>query len=186
MPPMPPPATSSRPRRSGCRRRAPALLPNVGLTGRTDANKYSTNEPDISNTYSVYGGGVNLSVPLYRPQNWEALEQAKISVMQADLTLQQSAQDLTLRVATAYFNVLAARRSADRPGRREARHARTAAAGQARVRGRHQDHHRHQRSAGALRPDRGAGAGGARHAARASQRTADHHRPRSRHAGAVA
>lgn len=86
-----------------------ALLPNLGLTGRTDANKYSTNEPDISNTYSVYGGGVNLSVPLYRPQNWEALEQAKIAVMQADLTLQQSAQDLTLRVATAYFNVLAAR-----------------------------------------------------------------------------
>ena len=33
----------------------------------------------------------------------------KLSVMTADLTLQQSTQDLALRVATAYFNVLAAR-----------------------------------------------------------------------------
>jgi outer membrane protein len=86
-----------------------ALLPNLGLTGRADGNAYSTTEPDFSTNYSVYGGGLNLTVPLYRPQNWEALEQAKISVMQADLTLQQSTQDLGLRVATAYFNVLAAR-----------------------------------------------------------------------------
>src|SRR4029453_1837047 len=86
-----------------------ALLPNVGRTGRTDANGYSSTEPDISSNYSVYGGGINLTVPVYRPQNWEALEQAKVSVMAANLTLQQSSQDLTLRVATAYFNVLGAR-----------------------------------------------------------------------------
>ena len=86
-----------------------ALLPNLGLTGRTDVNRYDSTEPDIGNTFSVYGGGVNLTVPVYRPQNWQALEQAKIAVMAADLTLQQSTQDLTLRVATAYFNVLAAR-----------------------------------------------------------------------------
>jgi outer membrane protein len=85
------------------------LLPNVGLTGRTDLNRYESTEPDITNSYNVYGGGVNLTVPVYRPQNWEALEQAKISVMTADLTLQQSTQDLTLRVAIAYFNVLGAR-----------------------------------------------------------------------------
>jgi outer membrane protein len=86
-----------------------ALLPNIGANARADSNYYSATEPDISNNYSVYGGGINLSMPLYRPQNWEALEQAKIAVMRSDLTLQQSAQDLTLRVATAYFNVLAAR-----------------------------------------------------------------------------
>ena len=86
-----------------------ALLPNVGLTGRADVNGYSSTEPDIASNFNVYGGGVNLTVPVYRPQNWEALEQAKIGVMQADLTLQQSSQDLGLRVATAYFNVLAAR-----------------------------------------------------------------------------
>lgn len=86
-----------------------SLLPNLGLTGRTDLNRYDSTEPDITNSYNVYGGGVNLTVPVYRPQNWEALEQAKISVMTADLTLQQSTQDLALRVSTAYFNVLAAR-----------------------------------------------------------------------------
>ena len=85
------------------------LLPNLGATGRTDLNRYDSSEPDITNSYNVYGGGLNLTVPVYRPQNWEALEQAKISVMTADLTLQQSTQDLALRVSTAYFNVLAAR-----------------------------------------------------------------------------
>ncbi len=85
------------------------LLPNVGLTGQANLNNYQSTEPDIGNNFNVYGGGVNLTVPVYRPQNWEALEQAKISVMTADLTLQQSTQDLALRVATAYFNVLAAR-----------------------------------------------------------------------------
>jgi outer membrane protein len=86
-----------------------SLLPNLGATGRTDLNRYDSTEPDITNSYNVYGGGLNLTVPVYRPQNWEALEQAKISVMTADLTLQQSTQDLALRVSTAYFNVLAAR-----------------------------------------------------------------------------
>lgn len=85
------------------------LLPNVGLSGAANANRYSATIPDVSSTYQVYGGGLNLAVPVYRPQNWEALEQAKISVMQADLVLQQSGQDLTLRVVVAYFNVLAAR-----------------------------------------------------------------------------
>jgi len=85
------------------------LLPNLGATGRADYNTYSSSIPDISNNYNVYGGGLNLVVPVYKPQNWEALEQAKISVMQADLQLSQATQDLTLRVTTAYFNVLAAR-----------------------------------------------------------------------------
>jgi outer membrane protein len=85
------------------------LLPSVGLSGRTDLNRYDSTQPDIGNTYSVYGGGLNLTMPLFRPQNWQAFEQAKIQVMSADLQLQQSTQDLALRVTTAYFNVLAAR-----------------------------------------------------------------------------
>ncbi len=85
------------------------LLPNLGLSARADTNYYSSSIPDFSNNYNVYGGGLNLVVPVYLPQNWEALEQAKISVMQADLLLAQATQDLTLRVATAYFNVLGAR-----------------------------------------------------------------------------
>ncbi|HJW52733.1 MAG TPA: TolC family outer membrane protein [Burkholderiaceae bacterium] len=102
-----------------------SLLPNLGLSA--NANKYrpdGTNEVnivdvqgniigtrtvDINNPYTSFGGGINLTVPVYRPQNWEALEQAKVSVMAADLSLQLSTQDLALSVATAYFNVLGAR-----------------------------------------------------------------------------
>src|SRR5512144_590261 len=51
------------------------LLPNVGLTGRVDQNYYNSSQPDLSSNFQVYGGGLNLSVPVYRPQNWEALEQ---------------------------------------------------------------------------------------------------------------
>ena len=86
-----------------------ALLPNVGLSGRVDQNYYSSSIPDISSNYQVYGGGLNLSVPVYRPQNWEALEQAKLTVLQSEAALAQSQQDLAIRVATAYFNVLGAR-----------------------------------------------------------------------------
>ena len=86
-----------------------ALLPNVGLSGRVDQNYYSSTVPDVSSNYQVYGGGLNLAVPVYRPQEWEALEQAKLTVMQSEAVLAQSQQDLALRVAVAYFNVLAAR-----------------------------------------------------------------------------
>jgi len=86
-----------------------ALLPNVGLTGRVDQNYYSASIPDTSSNYQVYGGGLNLAVPVYRPQEWEALEQAKLLVMQSEAQLAQAQQDLALRVATAYFNVLSAR-----------------------------------------------------------------------------
>jgi outer membrane protein len=86
-----------------------ALLPNVGLSARIDQNVYSSTVPDVNNDYQVYGGGLNLSVPVYRPQNLQALEQARLSVTQSEAQLAQSQQDLALRVAVAYFNVLAAR-----------------------------------------------------------------------------
>jgi outer membrane protein len=86
-----------------------ALLPNVGLSARVDQNYYSSSTPDLSSNYQVYGGGLNLSMPVYRPQNWEALEQAKLTVLQSEAQLAQAQQDLALRVATAYFNVLGAR-----------------------------------------------------------------------------
>jgi outer membrane protein len=90
-----------------------ALLPNLGASARYDYNLYRSSTPDIgssaSSNYSVYGGGLDLTVPLYRPQNWTALDQAKLTVVQSEAQLAQSQQDLALRVANAYFNVLAAR-----------------------------------------------------------------------------
>jgi outer membrane protein len=46
--------------------------------------------------------------PLYRPQRYAAYEQAKAQVAQADAVLAQAAQDLILRVAQAYLDVLLA------------------------------------------------------------------------------
>ena len=89
-----------------------ALLPNLGASARYDYNLYRSTTsgfPTVSSNYSVYGGGLDLTVPVYRPQNWTALDQAKLAVVQSEAQLAQSQQDLALRVANAYFNVLAAR-----------------------------------------------------------------------------
>ena len=93
-----------------------ALLPNLSASARYDYNLYRSTIPDFdsisgsrSSNYSVYGGGLDLTVPLYHPQDWTALDQAKLTVLQSEAQLAQSQQDLALRVAIAYFNVLAAR-----------------------------------------------------------------------------
>ena len=90
-----------------------ALLPNLSANARADYNLYRSTITEFgtsgSSNYSVYGGGLDLTVPLYRPQNWTALDQAKLTVVQSEAQLAQSQQDLSLRVAIAYFNVLTAR-----------------------------------------------------------------------------
>ena len=86
-----------------------ALLPNLNLLGRANQYSYEISPQDFNNTFSDYGGGLSLNVPVYRPQNWEALEQAKLVVLQGESVLAQARQDLALRLANAYFNVLIAR-----------------------------------------------------------------------------
>ena len=89
-----------------------ALLPNIGASARYDYNLYRSSTPGLGSTssnYSAYGGGLDLTVPIYRPQNWTALDQARLTVIQSEAQLAQSQQDVALRVANAYFNVLAAR-----------------------------------------------------------------------------
>ncbi len=90
-----------------------ALLPNLSANARADYNLYRSTSTELgvsgSSNYGVYGGGLDLTVPLYRPQNWTALDQAKLTVVQSEAQLAQSQQDLALRVAIAYFNVLGAR-----------------------------------------------------------------------------
>jgi len=86
-----------------------ALLPNLNLIGRVNQYSYEISPQDFNNNFSDYGGGLSLAVPVYRPQNWEALEQAKLVVLQGESVLALARQDLALRLANAYFNVLAAR-----------------------------------------------------------------------------
>ena len=71
--------------------------------------------------------------------------------------LASAQQDLIVRVAQAYFDVLLAQFTIELTESQKAAVSENARAGQAQFRGRHGDDHRHQRSAGQVRPDRGAG-----------------------------
>ena len=62
---------------------------------------------DLNYTTKVYA--VTLSQPIFRLQNWIAIDQAKQLVIQAEAVLAGAQQDLGLRVAQAYFDVLLAR-----------------------------------------------------------------------------
>jgi outer membrane protein len=86
------------------------LLPTLGVTGNTQWNENEIRQrngavlakPDFnSNGYSI-----TLTQPLFRWQNWVAYGQSKWQVAQAEANFVQARQDLILRVAQAYFDVL--------------------------------------------------------------------------------
>ena len=62
--------------------------------------------PDLHYTTKSYA--VTLAQPLFRMQNWIAIDQAKQQVLQAEAILATASQDVALRVAQAYFDVLLA------------------------------------------------------------------------------
>ena len=90
-------------------------------------------------------------------QNMVAYDQSKQQVAQADYTLSSAQQDLILRVSIAYFDVLLAEFNVELAESQKAAVVRAARAGEAQLRGRRRDDHRHQRSAGQVRLDRRAG-----------------------------
>jgi outer membrane protein len=89
------------------------LLPNVGLNASANTNDNRTTikaEPRsvTANGFQTSSYLVSASQPIFRYQNLVAYDQAKTVVEQADYTLALAQQDLILRVATAYFDVLLA------------------------------------------------------------------------------
>jgi outer membrane protein len=58
--------------------------------------------------YSTSSYALTLSQPIFRMQNWIAISQADKQVLQAEAILASSGQDLIVRVAQAYFDVLLA------------------------------------------------------------------------------
>ncbi len=89
------------------------LLPNVTAQGQANANYYDAtlNTTQTVNITQNYGFGslvFSASQPLYRPQNVVALDQAREQVAQSDFTLAIAQQDLIIRTAVAYFDVLLA------------------------------------------------------------------------------
>ncbi len=92
------------------------LLPSVTLSG--NANRNETDATLLGTGNPFFQGGrrqfdttaVNVQViqPVFRPANRVQYEQAGLQVEQADLQLLLAGQDLTLRAAQAFFDVLAA------------------------------------------------------------------------------
>jgi outer membrane protein len=92
-----------------------ALLPTVNF----ELSQTSTKQKILSSANSVYATGASkyptdsqtltLTQPIFKLSAWLGYAQAKSKVKQAAATLGAAEQDLMVRVATAYLNVLAAR-----------------------------------------------------------------------------
>jgi outer membrane protein len=90
-----------------------ALLPNVSAQGAANVNNYDAtirSDPriDINRNFGFGSLMVSAAQPLYRLQNRVAYDQAKQQVEQSDYTLSSVQQELILRVAVTYFDVLLA------------------------------------------------------------------------------
>lgn len=86
------------------------LLPNVNLTANTTYNDVNTQYSGSSRTtqYNNSGFGISLSQPLYRHQNWLLYSEAELQVAISGAQYQLAENDLILRVAQRYFDVLIA------------------------------------------------------------------------------
>ena len=87
-------------------------LPLIAFTAsgfRNDVN-FEHAQPPLSNAlaYNTNAYLLTLSQPIFRAQNWIAIDQAKLQVMQAEAVLAAAGQDLALRASQAYFDVLLA------------------------------------------------------------------------------
>ena len=97
-----------------------ALLPTLGITANAQRSNIehtsrdpSTNEPGatIDRRYSSNSYALQLSAPLFRVQNWHQYKEGELQTELADSIFGQDKQDLILRTAEAYFNVLNSRDS---------------------------------------------------------------------------
>jgi outer membrane protein len=97
-----------------------ALLPTLGVTANTQRNNTENtardsttgqNLPAVDRRYSSNSYAVQLSAPLFRMQNWHQYKEGVLQTELADSIFSQETQDLILRTAEAYFNVLNAQDS---------------------------------------------------------------------------
>jgi outer membrane protein len=90
------------------------LLPTLNLTGsattqRIDVDSRDTSRsPSFSRSPDSVGYTLSFAQPLFRAQNWLQYRQSGHQVRQAEATFGQAQQDLIVRVAQAYFDVLSA------------------------------------------------------------------------------
>lgn len=92
------------------------LLPTVNLTGNSTGTTGEV-RPGTPNSdwnrrqFTSNGWAVTLNQPLFRLGNWAQYQQAEFQVAQAEAQYGQASQDLIIRTAQAYFDVLASQDS---------------------------------------------------------------------------
>src|SRR3954471_6994268 len=95
------------------------VLPTLGLTGNLTRQRVDsvTHDPAVAASFLRYprafGYQLTFTQPVFRLQNWLQYDQAEYQVRQAEATFGLAAQDLLLRVAQAYFDLLAAQDTLD-------------------------------------------------------------------------
>jgi outer membrane protein len=85
-----------------------ALLPSLSVSGNSLWNDNTSNTGIGAGEYESYEYSANLTQPIYRREAWIANDQSKQALRQASAELDLARQDLILRVAQAYFDVLLA------------------------------------------------------------------------------
>lgn len=88
-----------------------ALLPQLGSTAQASMNYIEANAGGFSaqGSYTSDTWGLTASQAVFNYQIWAQLKQAKASVKAAHATFNSAAQELILRTAKAYFDVLFAK-----------------------------------------------------------------------------
>ncbi len=89
------------------------LLPDIQLGGFYQRNDTSRERstgaiPDVDSNFTTKGYDVTLNQVIFNKAFWDAMEQSEALVAQAAASYEASKQDLIIRVANAYFNVLGA------------------------------------------------------------------------------
>ena len=89
------------------------ILPTLNLSGnatntRTESDPHDSQLPSTLRDGRAYGYSLSFSQPIFRMQNNLQYSQAEFQVKQAEAVFGQAGQDLIVRTAQAYFDVLAA------------------------------------------------------------------------------
>lgn len=93
------------------------LLPSVNLNANSTFNDINTQYRGTTifssgdKRYNNHGYGVSLVQPLFREQNWATYTESELQVVQTEEQFNLAQQDLVLRAAQAYFDVLIAQDS---------------------------------------------------------------------------
>ncbi|HUW26613.1 MAG TPA: TolC family outer membrane protein [Gallionella sp.] len=92
------------------------LLPSINLNANSainDSTLQYSQQPTIlpgggNQRFNSHGYSVNLTQPLFRQQSWMTYTESELQVVQSEAQFKIAEQDLILRVAEAYFDVLIA------------------------------------------------------------------------------